>query len=627
MRTLIKETISQIGQKVTLYGWVNNRRDHGKIMFIDLRDRSGLIQLVLQKSFGDPKPESVIEVEGFIKKRPDNLINPKLETGHVEIEVTDLKIISISRDLPFPIDTDGYEVNEEIRTKYRYLDLRRPRMARNIRLRSKLTVFIRNYLTNLDFVEIETPILTKTTPEGARDFLVPSRLQPGKFYALPQSPQQYKQLLMVAGMERYFQIARCFRDEDPRKDRAYGEFTQLDMEMSFVTQEDIINLTEDMFTKVIKELFPEKHIKETPWPRIPHKIAVSKYGNDKPDLRNDKNDKNELAFAWIIDFPLFTEQSDADFYHGSGSAKFAPSHHMFTAPHPDDISYLDTDPMRVRGLQHDLVLNGFEVGGGSIRIHQKEIQEKVFDLIGFSEKQKQEFEHMLNAFTYGVPPHGGIAPGVDRFLMTVLGEPSVREVMAYPTSASGQISVMDAPSEATSGQLDELGIALATNTQDVYMRITKELDRMRINYKAYEHEPVHTSEEAAKVRGTPLSLGAKAILMYADEKPIMVAVSGDSKIDFKMFKVFSGIKDLRMASPDEVFKVTGVKIGAVPPYGHIFGISLYLDDKIKKNNKLVFNAGLHDKSIEINYKDFEKVTKPIVGSFSKNLIINEKEKF
>lgn len=457
-RTLAVNIGKHIGKEVILQGWVNGRRTHGKIVFLDLRDRSGVVQLVLSKEMTDARPEDVIEVKGIVRTRPEAMVNPKLDTGTVEVEVQSLTVISKAHELPFPIDTDGYEINEEVRTKYRYLDLRRPRMARNIRMRSKVVAFIRNFLIREDFVEIETPILTKTTPEGARDFLVPSRLQLGKFYALPQSPQQYKQLLMVAGFERYFQIARCFRDEDPRKDRAYGEFTQLDLEMSFVTQEDILQLTETLFSSLVKELFPEKHITKTPWPRLSHKDAMEKYGTDKPDLRNDKNDPNELAFSWTLDFPLFTQQSDADFFHGSGKAKFAPSHHMFTAPHPDDIELLDTDPMKVRGLQHDLVLNGFEVGGGSVRIHQKDVQSKVFDLIGFTEKQKDEFSHMLTAFTYGVPPHGGIAPGIDRFMMTVFGEPSVREVMAYPTSASGQISVMDAPSEATPDQLTELGI-------------------------------------------------------------------------------------------------------------------------------------------------------------------------
>lgn len=467
-RILAAETVTQIGQEVLLRGWVNTRRDHGKITFLDLRDRSGLLQLVIASDSGNPRDsrnqipgvEDVIEVVGLVKERPAGMVNPKLDTGKIEIEVRSLTILSKTRELPFPIDTDGYDINEEVRSKYRYLDIRRPRMNRNLRMRSKAVMFIRNFLTNRDFVEVETPILTKTTPEGARDFIVPSRLQRGKFYALPQSPQQYKQLLMVAGLERYFQIARCFRDEDPRKDRAYGEFTQLDMELSFVTQEDILQLTEEMFSTMVAELFPDKHISQTPWPRLPHKHVMAKYGTDKPDLRKDKGDPNELAFSWTVDFPLFTEQSKEDFYYGSGKAKFAPSHHMFTAPHPDDVALLDTDPLKVRGLQHDLVLNGFEVGGGSIRIHQTDIQNKVFDLIGFTDKQKAQFDHMLTAFTYGVPPHGGIAPGIDRLLMTIFGEPSIREVMAFPASAGGATSVMDAPSNASPEQLIELGISI-----------------------------------------------------------------------------------------------------------------------------------------------------------------------
>jgi aspartyl-tRNA synthetase len=459
-RTLVIETIKAIDEKVLLKGWVDSVRDHGKITFIDLRDRSGIVQCVGSNLPGLTS-ESVVEVTGTVAKRPEKLINKNLETGEIEIQIEKVEIISKAEELPLPIDDDGYDIDEKIRNKYRYLDLRRPRMAKNIRIRSKAANFMRKYLIEKeDFVEIETPILTKTTPEGARDFLVPSRFQPGNFYALPQSPQQYKQLLMVAGFERYFQIARCFRDEDPRADRAYGEFTQLDIEMSFVTQNDILEMTEKLFTELVETIFPEKHILQKPWPRIPHKEAMEKYGTDKPDLRKDKKDKNELAFAWTIDFPLFTEQSDEDYFHGSGSAKFAPSHHMFTAPHPEDIPLLETDPTKVRGLQHDMVLNGFEVGGGSIRIHQPEVQSKVFELIGFSEKQKEQFDHMLTAFKYGVPPHGGIAPGLDRFVMVVLGEPSVREVMAYPTSASGLISVMNAPSKATSEQLKELGIKL-----------------------------------------------------------------------------------------------------------------------------------------------------------------------
>ncbi len=457
----VEQTIDKVGQVVELYGWVDTKRDHKKIVFIDLRDRTGIVQVVGGEEFKALSEEDVVYIKGLVKKRPDKMVNVKIKTGSVEIEAKELKIISKAKPLPIPVTGDGYNIEEEIRLKYRYLDIRRPRMFRNLLLKSKAVTFIRNYLTKRDFLEIETPILTKTTPEGARDFLVPSRLQKGKFYALPQSPQQYKQLLMVAGIEKYFQLARCFRDEDPRKDRAYGEFTQLDLEMSFVNQNDIITLAEDLFTNMVKELFPEKHISQSPWPRLSHKFVMEKYGTDKPDLRKNKKDIDELAFSWTIDFPLFKEQTDEDYFYGSGNAKFAPSHHMFTSPHPEDILLLDKDPLKVRGLQHDLVLNGFEVGGGSIRIHQPEVQKKVFDLIGFTEEQKKQFNHMLEAFTYGVPPHGGIAPGIDRMLYVILGEPSIREVMAFPASSGGKISVMEAPSEATDEQLKELGIKVS----------------------------------------------------------------------------------------------------------------------------------------------------------------------
>jgi len=456
-RTLVIETASLVGKKVKVLGWVNSVRDHGKIIFVDIRDRTGIVQCVAE-SLPKLTVESVVEVIGEVKTRPEKLINPNLVTGKIEIAVLSLKVLSLAEELPLPIETSGLEIEEAVRLKYRYLDLRRKRLNENIRTRFKLLQFIRKWLSERDFVEIETPILTKTTPEGARDFLVPSRLQPGKFYALPQSPQQYKQLLMVAGFENYFQIARCFRDEDPRADRAYGEFTQLDIEMSFVTQEDILDLTETLFTKLVETLFPDKKISQKPWPRIPHREAIEKYGSDKPDLRKNKNNPDELAFCWVIDFPLFTEQTKEDFFFGSGKAQWAPSHHMFTAPHPADIELLDKNPAKVRGLQHDMVLNGFEVGGGSVRIHQPEIQEKIFDLIGFSQKQKREFNHLLTAFKYGVPPHGGIAPGIDRFLMVVLNEPSLREVVAFPMTANGTTAVLEAPSEATKEQLQELGI-------------------------------------------------------------------------------------------------------------------------------------------------------------------------
>ncbi len=466
-RTLIKKTPDKVGNKVTLKGWVHSRRDHGKITFIDLKDRTGIIQVVGQgDKLSSLRIESVIEVTGKVKKRPENLVNPDIDTGAVELDLKDVKLLSASQELPLPISSSGYDINEDVRLKHRYLDLRRPRLTQNMRLRSQVTTYIRNWLVDKDFVEIDTPILTKTTPEGARDFLVPSRLQPGNFYALPQSPQQYKQLLMVAGFERYFQFARCFRDEDPRADRAYGEFTQLDMELSFVDQEDILQITEQLFTQLVKEVFPHKKIQQSPWPRISHQEAIEKYGSDKPDLREDKDDPNQLAFAWIIDFPLFAQQTKDDYFYGLGEAKLAPSHHMFTAPHPQDIELLDSSPLKVRGLQHDMVLNGLEVGGGSIRIHQPDLQEKIFELIGLKQKQRQEFEHLLKAFQYGVPPHGGIAPGLDRFLMALLGEPSVRETMAFPTTGTGNTAVMDAPSPASQKQLKELSLKVVEEKND-----------------------------------------------------------------------------------------------------------------------------------------------------------------
>ena len=457
-RTLALDTPKQVGKSVHIKGWVHAVRGHGQIVFIDLRDRSGLVQVVIENSKTELKPEYVVAITGKVVKRGKNFANPKLVTGTIEIKAEKVEVLTKSKEMPLPIHTDGHDIDEKVRQKYRYLDLRRPRMNQNLKVRSKVVKFIRDFLDQKDFVEIETPILTKTSPEGARDFLVPSRLQPGKFYALPQSPQQYKQLLMVSGFERYYQIAKCFRDEDPRADRAYGEFTQLDLEMSFITQEDILQLTETLFTNLVKKLFPEKKITQTPWPRISHAETQKKYGTDKPDLRKNKKDPNELAFAWTIDFPLFNKQSKEDFFHGSGKAEFAPSHHMFTSPHPDDLKLLDKDPLKVRGLQHDMVLNGYEVGGGSIRIHDPKIQTKVFELIGFDALQKQEFKHMLTSFEYGVPPHGGIAPGIDRFLMAVLGEPSIREVMAFPAISSGQTAVVDAPSKATKEQLKELHV-------------------------------------------------------------------------------------------------------------------------------------------------------------------------
>lgn len=462
------ETVNKIEETVLVKGWVNVRRNMGKIVFLDLRDRWGLVQVVVVPSELDEasqavvdsiRPEFVLSIEGLVQKRGDKQINKDLPTGTVELLAKKIEILSEAETPPFEIDNEERQANEELRLKYRYLDLRHERMKNNILVRDKVFAFLRNYLHDNDFVEVQTPILSKSTPEGARDYLVPSRLHKGKFFALPQAPQQYKQLLMVAGMERYFQVAPCFRDEDARADRSPGEFYQLDMEMSFVKQEDILDLVENMFTKMVKELFPEKKMTFSPWPRLNYSEVMEKYGSDKPDLRKDKNDKDELAFAWVINFPLFMPQTDEDRFVGAGDT-WGPAHNMFTMPKEEDIPLLDTDPEKVRSYQHDLVLNGFEVGGGAVRIHDMKIQEKVWDLIGFTEEQKKQFKHYFEAFQYGVPPHGGIAPGLERLLMVLLGEKNLKEVTAFPLTSDGRDPMMESPSEVTKEQLDELGIAI-----------------------------------------------------------------------------------------------------------------------------------------------------------------------
>ena len=455
---MIKDTAKHIGEKVMVCGWVDVKRAHGKILFIDLRDRSGVLQVVFTPSNQEVynladqlRPEWVVEIVGQIVKRPDNMVNPKIETGQVEMSVESLKVLSQSETLPLSIEGDGYEIGEEVRMKYRYLDLRRERMKNNLVMRHKIIKFVRDFMDKEGFIEIETPILTKSTPEGARDYIVPSRQAPGKFYALPQSPQQYKQLLMVAGIEKYFQIAKCLRDEDPRGDRQ-PEFTQLDLEMSFVREEDVIGLTERLLILVVQSLFPEKKIQEIPFPRISYKEAIEKYKTDRPDLRKDKNDKNLLAFCWVVDFPFFEKNDDG---------KWTFTHNPFSAAKPEfDEDLSDKKNIdKILTSQYDVVLNGFEIGGGSIRNHRPEALEKVFEIMGYKKEVIQEkFGHMMEAFKYGAPPHGGIAWGLDRLFALLLEEPNIREVIAFPKTGDGRDFMMDAPSEVDKKQLEELHI-------------------------------------------------------------------------------------------------------------------------------------------------------------------------
>ncbi|MEN9337897.1 MAG: hypothetical protein RIQ41_211 [Candidatus Parcubacteria bacterium] len=464
MRTHIKDLSASVGQEVSVSAWVDVRRDQGKMVFLDLRDVTGKVQAVVLPNHEEAlvvaqqvRTEWVLEVKALVNKRPEKNIKEGIVNGSIELEVLHITALNEATTPAFDISTDGYEVNEEVRLAKRYLDQRRERVQHNVRTRHKVMKFLRDEFDAQGFLEIETPLLTNPTPEGSRSYLVPSRLWQGTFYALPQSPQQYKQLLMAGGFERYFQFAKCMRDEDTRGDRQ-PEFTQLDMEMSFVTQEDVMRLNEGLLIKLVTTLFPEKKIQTVPFPRFTYKEVMEKYGSDKPDLRTDKNDPSLLAFCWVTDFPAF-EKTAEDNVDSTGEWTF--THNPFTGVKDEYVSDLleKKNIASIISTQYDVVLNGYELGGGGIRLHTPKLLRNVFEIMGYSsERIEQNFGHMLEALGSGTPPHGGIAWGFDRLMMILLNEPNIRETMAFPKTGEGKDLLMQAPSPAPEKTLRELGI-------------------------------------------------------------------------------------------------------------------------------------------------------------------------
>ena len=455
MKTPLISLKDSIDETVSVEGWIYRMRVHPNVAFLDVRDASGLLQVA-----GDPAllpeglgVEDLVRVTGKVVQRGERYINADQPLGAIELQMTSTKIISSSAQTPFVLNQSTADIDEAVRLKYRYLDLRTERMQTNLLLRHKLAQGFRQHFNDQGFLEIETPMLTKGTPEGAREFLVPSRLYPGEGYVLPQSPQQFKQLLMISGVEKYYQFARCFRDEDSRKDRQ-PEFTQIDIEMSFVDRDDVMNLLETAMRDVISKVAPDKKLPEGDFPIMTYDEVMAQYQSDKPDIRKDKEDPNELAFLWVVDFPMFERDEE--------TGKLNAMHHPFTAPDIDDISELDApveELLKMKTRAYDLVLNGYEVGGGSIRISNAELQQRVLQALGVDgEDIQNRFGHLLEALTFSPPPHGGVAVGYDRLVAILANEPNIREVMAFPKTGESKDLLMRSPSDLTDDQLKQVGL-------------------------------------------------------------------------------------------------------------------------------------------------------------------------
>jgi aspartyl-tRNA synthetase len=619
-RTLVREATQLVGETIRLQGWVATKRDHGKLTFIDLRDRTGTVQCVGFQKMGELTAESVVEIVGLVKARPEKMINSGSPTGTVEVDVQEYQVLNKAKELPIQVAGDGLDMSDDVRLRYRYLDLRRERMNKIVKLRSEYGRAVREALQKHEFVEVETPMLTKSTKEGSRDFIVPSRLQPGKFFALPQSPQQYKQLLMTAGVERYFQFARCIRDEDLRADRGF-EHTQIDLELSFVKREDVMTIVEDVVKSAIKKVGGK--LKDDQFPIIDYKDAMAKYGADKFDLRSEKEKADGvLAFAWVINFPFFKKVDATDAAEvEDGKSGWTFTHNPFSMPIPEHEKWLlkGENIEKITTTQYDLICNGYEVGGGSIRAHRPELLKATYKIMGYSDEETQaSIGHMLEAFEVGTPPHGGIGLGLDRHIMLLAGEDSLREAIAFPMSASGKTAVMDAPSEVSDIQLKELHLALTGGAGKIKISphdfILNLLQTGGVSYQYLSHAPVFTSEEAEKVRGGQLKEGAKALVLQADKEFILFVLPGDKRADLDALKEHLKVKKLAMASADSVLQKTGLKVGSIPPFGSSMGLKTYMHSALAENAQIAFNVGRHDRSIVMDFADFERLEKPeVVG--------------
>jgi aspartyl-tRNA synthetase len=613
-RTLTTKVPKLVGKEITLMGWVDTVRDHGKITFVDLRDRKGIVQCVISDLKEKLNDEDVVSITGVVKERPGGSENKDIETGGIEIEVKSYEILNKTQELPIPVKGDGYDISEEARLRYRYVDLRRKRLNQNMRLRADYVTALREYFNEQDFVEIETPSLSKATMEGARDFIVPSRLNAGKFYALPQSPQQYKQLLMTAGFERYYQTARCFRDEDLRADRGF-EHTQFDVEMSFVEPQDVMAMVEGAVKYAVKKVGGK--LKDDNFPVFTYEEAMDKFGDDKFDLRTDKEKEDGvLAFAWVTKFPFFKRTAKGESGEKESSkSEWVFTHNPFSMPIKEHIPWLleGKNIDKIVTTQYDLVCNGYESGGGSIRAHRADILRATYKVMGYGDKEIMEsVGHMLEAFDCGTPPHGGIALGIDRHVMILTDDSAIKETQAFPMTGTGKTSVMDAPSKVASETLSELGIKVMVDQKsEVFDNLVKLLEYSGAKFKVLEHKAAKTSEESAKIRGTKLEDAVKAMVLKDKEgNTAMVCLPADQKIDFKKVEEVTG-KKMKFADPKEVEVELGLKVGAVPPVSKLFGMPSYFDKAIANKNKVVFNAGRRDRSVVIQAGDLLKVADPV----------------